>query len=111
MFREPWPAGYDAVFFSDIFHDWGPKLCRQLTQRSFAALPPGGRIFLHEMLLDETKTGPLPAASYSIGMLLFTQGKQYSAEELEQLLLEEGFQDVSVTPTYGYYSLISARKL
>jgi hypothetical protein len=110
MFREPWPTGYDAVFFSDIFHDWGPVLCRQLTQRSFGALPAGGRIYLHEMLLDETKAGPLPAVSYSMGMLRFTQGKQYSAGELEQLLQTEGFQELSVTPTYGYYSLVSARK-
>jgi hypothetical protein len=110
MWREPWPTGYDALFFGDIFHDWNQERCRYLTKRSFDTLPSGGRIYLHEMLLDQTKAGPLPAACYSMLMRMVTDGKQYSAGELERLLQEAGFEGMSVTPTYGYYSLVSARK-
>jgi acetylserotonin N-methyltransferase len=27
MFREPWPTGYDALFFSNVFHDWSDETC------------------------------------------------------------------------------------
>ena len=110
MFNDPWPADHDAVFFSDIFHDWGIERCRYLGQRSFEVLPPDGRIYIHEILLADTKDGPLPAASYSMQMMLATQGKQLSLGELDELLRACGFEDVSAMQTYGYYSLISGRK-
>ena len=111
MFRDPLPSGYDAVFFSEIFHDWGRDRCLHLARSSFEALPPGGRIYLHEILLDDTKDGPLHASSFSVAMMFFTQGKQYSFGELRDILEEAGFVDVGVTVTYGYFSLVSARKL
>jgi len=110
MFKDPWPPGYDAVFFSNVFHDWNRELCLFLGQRSFDILPKGGSIYLHEILLNDSKTGSLVAFSFSIPLLLMTKGKQYSAAELDELLRECGFEDVSVVHTYGYYSLVSARK-
>src|ERR1051326_7524745 len=47
MFRQPWPEGYDAMFFSNIWHDWSFQTCKWLAARSFEALPAGGRIMLH----------------------------------------------------------------
>ena len=110
MFADPWPAGYDAHFFGNIFHDWGEARRRFLARRSFAALPGGGRIYLHEMLLADTADGPLPAAAFSLNMLFANEGKQFTAPELEALLTTTGFRDLTVTPTSGYYSLVSARK-
>jgi predicted O-methyltransferase YrrM len=110
MLRDPWPSGHDAVFFSDIFHDWDREGCIYLARRSYEVLPPGGRIYVHEMLLEDTKDGPLTTASYAISMLVTTKGKQFTAKELDDLLRECGFEDVSVIPTYSYYSLVSARK-
>jgi O-methyltransferase domain len=109
MFRDAWPTGYDAVFFSNVFHDWDPQRRDDLAQRAFAALPHGGRILLHEMLLDDTADGPLPAALFSV-MMLGTRGKQFSLPELDALLTRAGFVDTRATPSYGYYSLVSARK-
>jgi hypothetical protein len=58
MFSNDWPAGHDAHFFSNVFHDWDVERCRLLAEKSFAALPAGGRIYLHESLLNETLDGP-----------------------------------------------------
>ena len=110
MFRDPWPSGHDAIFFANIFHDWTREQCLDLARKAYSALPSGGYIFLHEMLLEDTKDGPLAAATFSMVMLLATKGKQFSASELDGLLTEAGFQDVSVIPTYAYYSLVSAKK-
>ena len=78
MFRSDWPAGHDAHFFSNVFHDWDVEQCRVLAERSFAALPPGGRILLHESLLNETLDGPALVALYSMNMNgLFLSGLTY----------------------------------
>ncbi len=110
MFTDPWPSGYDAVFFSNIFHDWDRNHCFNLGKCSFEALPSGGRIYLHEMLLSDTKDAPLTAASYSLGVTLFYGNKLFTADELDELLRESGFEDISITHTYSYYSLVSGRK-
>ena len=110
MFRDPWPTGYDGILFSNIFHDWDRNRCLFLSRRAFEALPSGGRIFVNEMLLDETKDRPLAATSFSMTMMVYTQGKQYSATELRGILSESGFEDIQVTPTHCYYSLATASK-
>lgn len=111
MFTEEWPTEYDAHFFSNIFHDWSDETCRLLARKSFAALPSGGTIMLHEMLLDDDGCGPLATACFSLLMLLGTKGKQYTLTELKAFLEDAGFTDVAATQTQqGYYSLVTARK-
>lgn len=111
MFTEEWPRGHDAHFFSNIFHDWSDKTCRLLAEKSFAALPSGGTILLHEMLMDDDLCGPLTTASFSILMLLGTRGRQYTLGELKDFLEGAGFVDVRSELTGGgYYSLVSATK-
>jgi acetylserotonin N-methyltransferase len=110
MFREPWPRGYDAHFLSNIFHDWSLETCAELTKKSFDALPPGGRVYLHEMLLDEDGAGPRAAAGFSVIMLIGTRGQQCTYSELAKLLEGAGFVDITMKPTYAYYSLIAGRK-
>ena len=109
MFTDPWPSGYDGVFFSNIFHNWDRASCLHLAKRSFEMLPPGGRIFLHEILLNDTKDGPPVAAAFSMDMLQL-KGKQYTARELDELLQDAGFTNVTINPTYTYFSLVSANK-
>lgn len=111
MFRQDWPGGHDAHFFSNIFHDWSDETCRLLAAKSFAALAPGGRIMLHEVLMDDDGTGPLVAAAFSMLMLLGTRGKQYTFGELRGFLEAAGFVDVTAERTGGgWYSLVTARK-
>jgi cyclopropane fatty-acyl-phospholipid synthase-like methyltransferase len=111
MFTQSWPKGHDAHFFSNIFHDWSEPTCRLLAGKSFEALPSGGRILLHEILLDDDGCGPLPAAAFSLLMLMGTKGRQYSLPELRQILESAGFTDIEAARTGGgYYSLVSARK-
>jgi 3-hydroxy-5-methyl-1-naphthoate 3-O-methyltransferase len=111
MFVQPWPKGYAAHFFSNIFHDWSDDTCKLLARKSFDALPPGGRIVLHEMLMDDDGCGPLPAAAFSMLMLMRTRGRQYSLPELRGFLEGVGFTGVEAFSTGGgYYSLVVARK-
>jgi predicted O-methyltransferase YrrM len=110
MFADVWPTGYDAVWFMNVFHDWERTTCLDLAQRAFDALPSGGRVYVHEILLDDTKDGPLAACAFSMKMAFAERGKQFTARELQELLLSAGFDRIEVTPTYGYYSLMTGWK-
>jgi cyclopropane fatty-acyl-phospholipid synthase-like methyltransferase len=110
MFTEKWPTGYDAMLFSNIFHDWGPETNAKLASDAFAALPSGGRIFLHEMLLDDTANGPLTTAAFSTLMLANTRGRQFTFSQVKAMLEQAGFTDIDVVPTYSYYSVVSGTK-
>lgn len=110
MFRDPWPPGYDAVFFSNIFHDWRPVTCLGLARRAFAVLPSGGTINLHEMLLNDDGSGPRTAAAFSVLMALGTQGQQFTFGQLESLLTEAGFVGIECHSTSPLYSLVRGRK-
>ncbi|MBD3728628.1 MAG: ubiquinone/menaquinone biosynthesis protein [Sphingomonadales bacterium] len=111
MFAQDWPIGPDAHFFSNVFHDWSEETNLLLTRKSFAALPSGGRIVLHEMLIDDDGCGPWIPAAFSLLMLLGTQGRQYSFTELRTILEAAGFTDVqSVRSGANHYSLVTAVK-
>ncbi len=110
MFNDVWPGGHDGVFFNDVFHDWPLPQCRALAGKAFDALPSGGSVFLHEMLLDEGLDGPLPAAAYSMMMLVATPGRQLSGKEALAILAQAGFINTRITPTVGHYALVSGRK-
>src|SRR5262249_60031865 len=100
----------DAMFFSNVFHDWSLETCVRLAATAYAALPSGGRIYLHEMLTGEGGAeSPTPAA-FAMLMLTATRGRQFTFGQLQTLLQDAGFLDFEVTSTYGYYSLICATK-
>lgn len=110
MFRQDWPRDYDVLFFSNVLHDWSFETCAQLLAKAHAVLPAGGRIFIHEALLDDAGLGPLSTTTFSLVMLVGTQGRQFTFAELKELLQGVGFGDVVVTPSYGYYSVVRATR-
>ena len=110
MFRQEWPRNHDAMFFSNILHDWDFATCAELLGKARAALPPGGRVFIHEALLDDSGMGPKTTSTFSLLMLLGTQGRQFTYAELAKLLVDAGFEDVAATPSYGYYSVVRATR-
>ena len=109
MWTDSLPAA-DLHFYSMIYHGWPPEKCRYLTAKSFASLPSGGRIVIHEMLFNNDRTGPLATAAFNITMLLWVTGQQYSGRELSAMLKEAGFKRVAVKKTFGYWSIVSGVK-
>lgn len=104
-----WPAA-DLHFFSNMYHDWLPEKCHFLTAKSFDSLESGGRIVIHEMLYNDEKTGPFASAAFSMMMLGWTEGKQYSGQELSAILQEIGFEEIQIHKAFGYYSILTGRK-
>ena len=110
MFVDPVPEGCDVHLFSNILHDWDVPECRQLIGRSVAALPPGGRLLVHDVLLDDDLGGPLPLALYSASLFTLTEGRAYSGLEYRTWLAEAGLSVEPPLPTLAHCSLIAARK-
>lgn len=109
LWDSPFPEA-DLHFYSEIYHNWTPEQCDYLTKKSFASLQPGGRIVLHEMLLNNDKSGPFSSAAYSVGMLVWTMGQQFTEAELRAMLSEAGFVDIEVKPSFGYWNIVTGRK-
>ncbi len=110
MFADPLPAGHDVHLFSNVIHDWDADKVRALLAASYAALPPGGLLAIHDCHLDADKTGPLPVAAYSALLMSVTEGKCYSIAEMEELLAAAGFSEVRFAPTTCDRSVLTALK-
>jgi predicted O-methyltransferase YrrM len=101
----------DGVVFGNVFHGASDEECQVLSRKSFKVLKPGGRIWLHEVLFDEGRTGPLIAALWNANMAALKPGaRQRTARELSTLLADAGFASASACPTAGGFSLVTAVK-
>jgi 2-polyprenyl-3-methyl-5-hydroxy-6-metoxy-1,4-benzoquinol methylase len=110
MFTDPIPTGGDVVILSQILNDWSVEKNVSLLKKVFNALQPGGKILIHERLLLDDQSGPLLTALQNIFMLMWTEGRQYSAQEIRLMLLEARFKITSIKPTVGGFSIIEAEK-
>jgi precorrin-6B methylase 2 len=110
MFRDSLPADCDVHLWSNALHDWDAATVKMLLEKSFAALPPGGLVLIHDRHLNREKTGPLRIAAHSVFLMAGTEGRYYSIAEIEGFLSAAGFADVSYTDIILDYSVIAARK-
>jgi hypothetical protein len=91
-------GGQDAILLSMILHDWDVPDCERLLRSCFDALSPGGCLLISELLVADTKDGPVDAALMSLAMLVETFGRNYTGAEYSSWLTEAGFVDVEVRP-------------
>ena len=93
FFTDPLPEA-DIFALGRILHDWTEEKVRTLLRKVWESLPRGGALLIAEMLLDDKKTGPLPALMQSLSMLVCTEGKERSLAEYTALLRQAGFTHV-----------------
>jgi 3-hydroxy-5-methyl-1-naphthoate 3-O-methyltransferase len=98
FFADPqYPLGHDVILLSMIMHDWSEKEDRAILRKCYEALPPGGAVVICELLVNDDKTGPAPAALMSLNMLIETVGgRNYTAAELRGWLEATGYRNVQV---------------
>lgn len=111
MFRDPLPTGADIVLLSAILHNWSPTHAQTLLRNIHAALPAGGTLLISEQVINDERTGPLPALLCSLNMLVMMEGAQeYSRPEFDSFLSATGFKLRDVRPTGGVRQLLIAQK-
>jgi ubiquinone/menaquinone biosynthesis C-methylase UbiE len=86
-------AEYDLVLLSHITHDESPEVNRRLIEESVRALKPGGRIVIHDFMLDAGRVQPVFGALFSVHMLAYTEGgRTYTGAEYEKWLRAAGLK-------------------
>lgn len=104
------PAGGDAYFMKHILHDWADEPASRLLRNIRAVMPKHGRLLLAECVLDDS-AAPHPGKLLDIEMIAFVGGKERTASEFRQLLLQSGFVLKRVIPTRSPFSLLEALPL
>lgn len=109
FFEDPLPEA-DLFSLGRILHDWSEEKIRKLLRKIYDRLPGGGALLISERLLSEDKTGPLPALTQSLNMLVCVEGKERALSEYEILLHEAGFLDIHAQKTGAPLDAILAVK-
>ena len=110
MLAEPLPGFADVHLFSNVLHDWDVPVVTDLLGKSFAALPPGGLVIVHDAFLDAAKTGPLHAAEYSVLLMHASEGRCYSTAEMAGYLEGAGFVEPLYVEGAAARGIMMARK-
>jgi len=110
MFEDNFPGGYDVHFISHVLHDWDFNEVKCILNNSYENLEPGGIVIIHDAHINDTKTGPVSVAEYSVLLVFLSEGKCYSTSEMKQILEEIGFEDIQYRPTILNRSIITGIK-
>ncbi len=105
-------SGYDAVLATNFFHHFSIEDNIGLLKRFHAALNPGGRIAILEMVPDEDRLTPLNAAAFSLMMLANTpSGDAYTLSEYAHMLAASGFgpPEISNVPLSPQQLIVAAK--
>src|SRR5262249_14417857 len=90
--QDPLPQNADIIPLSAILHNWSPQNAQAILRQCFRALAPGGTLLISDQIINDEKTGPLPALLCSLNMLVLLEGAQeYSRLELLEFLDNTGF--------------------
>ena len=93
FYTDPLPAGADLAWLSAIVHQNSREQNRELFAKVHAALVPGGRILIRDMVMEASRTQPAGGALFAINMLVGTHGGgTYTFDELSDDLLAAGLE-------------------
>jgi hypothetical protein len=106
-FYERIPPGGDVYLLSHVIHDWSEDQCLTILGNCRAAMAPGSRLLIIEMVLPPGDT-PHPGKLLDMMMLVGPGGQERTAEEYGALLQKAGMKMTRVVPTASPVSLVEA---
>ncbi|MDP9288376.1 MAG: hypothetical protein M3P08_09275 [Thermoproteota archaeon] len=112
FFKEELPKDCDIAFLSLIIHDYNEEKDRSLSKKFYDSLPKeNGAIIISDWLLNDEKTGPIPAALMSLNMIMLTSGgRNYSFVEISRRLSDVGFKNIEKRPLAGPAQIVIGYK-
>jgi precorrin-6B methylase 2 len=91
------PGGADFAWLGAIVHQNSRQQNRDLFRKVRAALIPGGKLVIRDVLMDNSHTRPATGALFAINMLVSTEaGGTFSFAELREDLEVAGLTDVTL---------------
>lgn len=110
-FRTPWPVpGCDGVFIGNFLHGFDDRACIELCREAYRSLCPGGKVWLHEILWNDTRDGPMITALLNASLRTGGSGRQRTFQELAGILEGAGFESPYRVPTSEAFALVAALK-
>lgn len=105
-------GGYDLALITNFLHHFDPPTCTTFMRKVHAALKPGGRAAIAELVPNADRVTPPTAAAFSMMMLATTPtGDAYTFAELESISRDAGFARVELSPAeIGIDRLVIAYK-
>jgi cyclopropane fatty-acyl-phospholipid synthase-like methyltransferase len=113
LFADALPGGADAILYFHIFEIWSLERNTELLRKCYEALPDGGVCLVYSFTSDDEGTGSLSAALVSPYFLTLASGEgmAYSPSDMEQAVLDAGFQRVERHDGLGYsHTLVVGHK-
>jgi predicted O-methyltransferase YrrM len=107
-----WPGGQDAIVMSYLFSSIPGDAIADVVERAREALVPGGRLFVHDFMVNPDRSGPKLAALWQLQHTAFNpQARSVSTDWATGTLRVAGFADVEDRPLIpGLTTLVSGRK-
>jgi hypothetical protein len=97
FYEDDLPPGADYAWVSAILHQHSRAHSRELLAKVHAALVPGARVGIRDVLMEPCRTRPLTGAMFAINMLVNTEtGRAYTFEEIAEDLRWAGFRDAEL---------------
>lgn len=91
------PSGFDTVLYCGALHQETPESATALFRQLRSAMKPGGKVLVVDLMTDATATQPVFARLFSINMMLTNSGgRVFTVPEVEAMLREAGFTEISV---------------
>jgi O-methyltransferase domain len=98
----------DLYLMKFVLHDWRDESCVEILSNVRAAMHPGARLFIVEMMLAD-QANSVSAALMDIAMLSDFSGRERDLDEYEKLLRAADLAIVKTSPLHHPYHLIEAR--
>lgn len=102
------PAGGDTYLLKTVIHDWDDEQSLAILRNVRAAIAPGGKVLLFEMVLPEGAPAHL-GLLLDLEMLVAAGGQERTRQEYAELLSQAGFKLQRVVPTTSPLAIVEAR--
>jgi ubiquinone/menaquinone biosynthesis C-methylase UbiE/predicted transcriptional regulator len=104
-------SGYDLIFASAIVHINSFLENKELVQKCYNSLNPGGQIVISDFVMNDDRTQPKAGTIFAINMLVGTSsGNTYTEKEINSWLYDAGFVKPERKETSFGSTLIIGRK-
>ncbi|MFC5850608.1 methyltransferase [Streptomyces chlorus] len=103
-FFEPVPSA-DVHLLKFVLHDWDDDSCVRILRNCRAALQPGGRVLVMELLVDTVGTPGLEPLM-DLNMMALSTGRERSPDEFQNLFEQAGLTLASTKPSASRVSVL-----
>src|SRR6185369_1621345 len=92
-------TGYDAVLVTNFIHHFDEPTNVALMKKVHAALKPGGKAVVLEVVPNDDRVSPPMAAGFSMTMLAGTPaGDAYTYKQIDAMCKQAGFKGTTIHP-------------